>query len=221
MGPSELSKFLRHLAQYIEVEERPSISHVATSIEAAIAILAGPDDAHPRSNKPAPPKPVPKPSIDLGPVQQKKPTFLPKTVNKKPDPGTTDESTKELRKLDRDREKMKNQMPEYASFEAFVRFMDESDRDVYTIEERNKFCEIHGISPDVFKTTMNGAGKYMLLNIPGTKIKAPNQVLEKAAKELGISAAEVKQFLNSFDDPTDIPVDSKPIVEAMTEWLAS
>lgn len=217
VDPKEAAARLRAIASSIDSSESPSRWEAAYCLRGLIAAL---DDAHPRSKKPLAPKAPPGGSgwdPTRNPIPQKLPGAVVNRAPRAEPPPSPDD--KRLRKLDRQLDREKSQMPEYADFQSFVQYLDDEDRDTYTVAERKKFCELNKLPAAQFDEIMSSAGKHMIRALPSDKIQAPPAVIDKAAKELGVESDDVRKFLNSFEGGG--MTDTKEIVEAMNEWLVA
>lgn len=222
MKPDEVAVRLRTIAALVDSSGAPSRWEVAYALRGVLAAL---DDLHPRSKKTPTRPPPPKGQGGFDPSAAPPPPKLPGAMvdrtKGKPgyDKNWVGEEDRRLKKLDRQLDREKSQMPEYASLQAFVSFLDDEERDSFTVPERKKFCELNKLPTAVFDEAMAAADKHMVRALPADKIKAPAQVIEKAAREMGVTVAEVRKFLNTAEGAGEI-TDTRALVDAMNDWLA-
>lgn len=209
MTPDQVCARLLSIAARLDASKAPSVTAVRRELT---AILAAVDDHHPFRKKLAPPKPVPTPSMNMAP----KPPHA-KLPPGRPSMDPNEDNGKAMKRLEKDTQKQLTSMPEYASIQAFVSFLEEEGRDTYTIGEQKKFCELHHMKIDDFTSVMDSAEKWPVKNVSG-RIHAPPQVVDKVARELGLKPEEVRRFINEQDD-AELLHDSKEIIERIEEYL--
>lgn len=211
MTPDQVRLRLFSIAARLDASAAPSLSAVRAELA---TVLAAVDDQHPRGKKPAPPKPVPVPTTNMAPKppHERLPPNRPKM-----DPWADD--GKSMQRLEKHTQKQMTTMPEYASLQAFVSFLEEEGRDSYTVGEQKKFCEIHQMKLDDFTGAMDAAEKWPIKQYGG-RLHAPPKVVDKAAHELGLRPEEIRRFIHEQED-AEMLTDSKEIVERITEYLES
>lgn len=256
MDPATFALGLRQIAQAIDNSTQPSQVVILGALRGLLVAI----DRFRPPQRPLPP--APPTTYDIVPPKPEQRSF----------PGAHKEQKlkeqREKRKLEREEkgellQKQKEIMheitdpaareralykPEFNSIEDFVQYLDDMDRDTYTISERNALMEglagirevqeeldkikaqgieptkehkrrvMDKVLPNHIKTEMQKWDKHLLLR-PMGKIRTPDPVIQKAADLVGASLDDMRNFLLMFESTADMPVDSKPLAELYQAWI--
>lgn len=245
--PWKVSTYLSALADTIESKEAPSRSFVAAILRETLAALPKPkapiqfppmkgnlfnnpkeqrktelppslEGVKPKEQWYPDPRNAPKKKEKVEDPSVGKPV---RNVNESDDYLDSPEHERKVKKqLDRNRRRIVSENPEMESAEAFIQYLNDDNRDSYTIQERDLLSEANQLKLTDLEKTLEAAGKYQVLKVPTNGVYTPKPVIEKAAKEIGVEVKELEDFIRGFDEHVKKRslVDSENIVEAFLEF---